>query len=88
MSASPSTGAYLDSAACVNLLPTRVTFHPVHLEQPETDALLRPVHGEVRWLGLVKDADTALDLLDNRLIRLAAPYSAGVSGTVACVQPY
>ena len=27
-SASPSIGAYLDSAACVNLLPTRVIFHP------------------------------------------------------------
>ena len=26
--ASPSMGAYLDSAACVNLDPTRVTFHP------------------------------------------------------------
>ena len=26
--ASPSMGAYLDSAACVNLLPTRVIFHP------------------------------------------------------------
>ena len=25
-SASPSSGAYLDSAACVNLLPTRVIF--------------------------------------------------------------
>ena len=27
-SASPSIGAYLDSAACVNLLPTRVIFQP------------------------------------------------------------
>ena len=27
-SASPSIGAYLDSAACVNLLPTRVIFPP------------------------------------------------------------
>ena len=27
-SASPSTGAYLDSAACVNLLPTREIFQP------------------------------------------------------------
>ena len=27
-SASPSIGAYLDLAACVNLLPTRVIFHP------------------------------------------------------------
>ena len=26
--ASPSMGAYLDSAACVNLDPMRVTFHP------------------------------------------------------------
>ena len=26
--ASPSIGAYLDSAACVNLLPTRVISHP------------------------------------------------------------
>ena len=26
--ASPSMGAYLDSAACMNLDPTRVTFHP------------------------------------------------------------
>ena len=42
--ASPSTGAYLDSAPVVNLLPARTTFHPV-LQQPGT----LPSHWQCFW---------------------------------------
>ena len=40
------------------------------LEQPVTNALFRPVHGQARGLGLVEDFDSVVDLNDDGEFRL------------------
>ena len=59
--------AYLDSATCVNLLPTSVIFQPcfaakevvggaevVFLEQLVTNAIFRPISGQACEFGFVQ----------------------------------
>ena len=67
--------AYLDSAACVNLLPTRVilqlclqqnrSLEGQEQQQPITDAMFRPVSGQARAFGFVKDFDSILIFVDD-----------------------
>ena len=37
----------------------------VFLEQPVTNALFRPVHGQARGFGFVKDSDSVVDFVDD-----------------------
>ena len=79
--ASPSIGAYLDSAEWVKRLPTRVIFHPdgpewlgtwagaVFLEEPKANTSLGPVSCKACGLGLVKYSYPLFDFLGNDGLR-------------------
>lgn len=67
-SASPSTGAYRDSALCVKRLPTRAIFQPVGQQNNYTLVQLQcftPVSSETRWLGLIENLHSLFYFADD-----------------------